>query len=78
MRETSTGPTMERLRKDGTIERLLENEFIYPGGKLTPRGFDEADRLERLGVAVRRRPEPPACGAPAFDPGGLDAAGGDR
>ena len=52
-------PTMERLRKDGTIERLLENEFIYPGGKLTPRGFEEADRLERQGVAVRRRPEPP-------------------
>ena len=52
-------PTMERLRKGGTIQRLLENELIYPGGKLTPRGFDEADRLERLGVAVRRKPEPP-------------------
>ena len=52
-------PTMERLRKGGTIQRLLENELIYPGGKLTSRGFDEADRLERLGVAVRRKPEPP-------------------
>jgi protein-tyrosine kinase len=57
--EEIDSPTVERLRKDGTIERLLENEFIYPGGKLTPRGFEEADRLERQGVAVRRRPEPP-------------------
>ncbi len=56
---------MERLRKSGTIQRLLESELIYPGGKLTALGFDEADRIERLGLAARRKPElPPAVMQP--------------
>jgi protein-tyrosine kinase len=45
---------MERLRKEGTVQRLLEHELIYPGGKLTPRGLEEVDRLERLGIVARR------------------------
>ena len=45
------GAAIERLRKDGTVQRLLDNELIYPGGKLTPRGMEEAARLQRLGIA---------------------------
>jgi exopolysaccharide/PEP-CTERM locus tyrosine autokinase len=53
------GDAIQRLRQDGTIQRLLENKLIYTTGKLTPRGEEEAARLERLGLAVRRMVEPP-------------------
>ena len=40
---------IEELRVGGTVLRLLENQLIYPGGKLTARGIEEARRL--AGVA---------------------------
>jgi protein-tyrosine kinase len=54
------GTAIEKMRKDGTVQRLLDNELIYPGGKLTARGIDEAARLERMGIAARRVVETPS------------------
>ena len=48
---------IEELRAGGTILRLLENELIYPGGKLTARGVEEARRLDAIAAAIPRRPE---------------------
>ena len=48
------GHRIDLLKSQGTIQRLLDNELIYPGGKLTHRGLEEASRLERLRIA---RPE---------------------
>jgi capsular exopolysaccharide synthesis family protein len=45
------GRRIELLKEQGTIQRLLDNELIYPGGKLTNRGLDEARRLEVLRIA---------------------------
>jgi len=53
------GRNIDLLRDQGTIQRLLDNELIYPGGKLTRRGLDEANRLERLRIA-----QPKANGGP--------------
>ena len=47
---------IEELRAGGTILRLLENQLIYPGGKLTARGIDEARRLAAVAAAIPRRP----------------------
>jgi capsular exopolysaccharide synthesis family protein len=59
------GRRIDLLRHQGSIQRLLDNELIHPGGKLTQRGLDEANRLERLRIA---RPDangpPPAEAAP--------------
>jgi exopolysaccharide/PEP-CTERM locus tyrosine autokinase len=58
------GRSIDLLREQGTIQRLLDNELIYPGGKLTHRGLDEANRLERLRIA-----QPKANGgAPGAEP----------
>lgn len=66
------GRSIDLLREQGTIQRLLDNELIYPGGKLTHRGLDEASRLERLRIAqpivngiapVAETPEKPATEA---------------
>ncbi len=56
---------IEELRAAGTVLRLLENELIYPGGKLTARGIEEARRLGAVAAAI---PRPPA----------LSGAGRDR
>lgn len=40
--------SMEVLRNKGTIQRLLENGLIFPGGKLTPNGLQECERLRNL------------------------------
>jgi exopolysaccharide/PEP-CTERM locus tyrosine autokinase len=40
--------SIEDLRKQGSIKRLLENELIYPGGRLTQRGLAEVQRLRRI------------------------------
>jgi capsular exopolysaccharide synthesis family protein len=45
------GQRIDLLKNQGTIQRLLDNELIYPGGKLTHRGLDEVNRLERLRIA---------------------------
>jgi len=45
------GQRIDLLKNQGTVQRLLDNELIYPGGKLTHRGLDEANRLERLRIA---------------------------
>lgn len=47
---------IEELREGGTILRLLENQLIYPGGKLTARGIEEARRLAAVAAAIPRRP----------------------
>lgn len=47
---------IEELRAGGTILRLLENQLIYPGGKLTARGIEEAHRLAAVAGAIPRRP----------------------
>jgi capsular exopolysaccharide synthesis family protein len=50
---------IEELRAGGTILRLLENQLIYPGGKLTARGIAEARRLAAVAAAIPRRPAAP-------------------
>jgi hypothetical protein len=40
--------SMEVLRTRGTIQRLMDNNLIYPGGKLTPKGIKECARLQQL------------------------------
>ncbi|MBI5578274.1 MAG: polysaccharide biosynthesis tyrosine autokinase [Deltaproteobacteria bacterium] len=47
---------IEELRAGGTVLRLLENQLIYPGGKLTVRGVEEARRLAAVAAAIPRRP----------------------
>jgi exopolysaccharide/PEP-CTERM locus tyrosine autokinase len=53
---------IEALRKQGSIQRLLENELIYAGGKLTRRGLAEVQRLQRI---VQHRK---AAAAPGVEP----------
>lgn len=43
------------LQSNGTILRLLQNQLIYPGGKLTAKGVEEARRLAALTAALPRR-----------------------
>ena len=50
---------IEALRADGTVLRLLENQLIHPGGKLTARGIEEARRLAAVAAAIPRRPAAP-------------------
>ncbi len=33
------------LQRNGTVQRLIEKKLIFPSGKLTPRGLEEARRL---------------------------------
>ena len=40
------GSSIEVLRTKGTIQRLLANKLIFPGGKLTPQGLQECARLQ--------------------------------
>jgi exopolysaccharide/PEP-CTERM locus tyrosine autokinase len=49
---------IDELRNSGTIIRLLQNELIHPGGKLTPKGVEEAHRLEKIAGALPRRNPP--------------------
>ena len=42
------GRSIEALRNRGTIQRLLDYELIFPGGKLTPKGLAECERLKKL------------------------------
>lgn len=53
---------IEALRNQGSIQRLLENELIYAGGKLTQRGVAEVQRLHRI---VQQRK---AAAAPGSEP----------
>jgi len=53
---------IEELRASGTVLRLLENQLIYPGGKLTARGIEEARRLAAVAAAIPRRPAAPDAG----------------
>jgi protein-tyrosine kinase len=53
---------IEELRAGGTVLRLLENQLIYPGGKLTARGIEEARRMAAVAAAIPRRPEAPDAG----------------
>lgn len=46
---------IEELRNNGTIIRLLQNELIHPGGKLTAKGIEEAERLAKVAAALPRR-----------------------
>lgn len=39
--------SIDTLRSQGTIQRLLDGKLIYPSGKLTPRGISECKRLEK-------------------------------
>lgn len=58
---------IEQLRQEGTIQRLLANKLIYPTGKLTPRGVEEAHRLVRDRV-VSAPVEPPTAFVDSGDP----------
>lgn len=40
--------SMEVLRNRGIIQRLMDNKLIFPGGKLTPKGLQECERLQQL------------------------------
>jgi capsular exopolysaccharide synthesis family protein len=46
---------IEALQDSGTIMRLLQNHLIHPGGKLTPKGVEEARRLAKIAGAFPRR-----------------------
>jgi len=46
---------IEELRNSGTIIRLLQNELIHPGGKLTAKGIEAAERLTKVAAALPRR-----------------------
>ena len=75
--DNSTGEvdqeSIEVLRNQGTIQRLLDSKLIYPSGKLTPRGIKECRRLK---TELNQRPiiRPTAGDAkdkielPEFDP----------
>jgi exopolysaccharide/PEP-CTERM locus tyrosine autokinase len=39
--------SMEALRRTGTLQRLLDNKLIFPGGKLTPGGVHECELQEK-------------------------------
>ena len=53
---------IEELRAGGTVLRLLENQLIYPGGKLTARGIEEARRMAAVAAAIPRRSAAPDSG----------------
>ena len=46
--ERVAGDDMEAFRNRGTIQRLLDHKLIFPGGKLTPKGLAECERLTKL------------------------------
>ena len=49
--------SIEVLRNQGTIQRLLESKLIFASGKLTPRGIRECRRIEaELGLRAIIRP----------------------
>ena len=48
-----TGHSMEALRNRGTLQRLLDYKLIYPGGKLTPKGLDACERLQKSNLAQK-------------------------
>ena len=39
--------SMEALKNRGTLQRLLGHKLIFPGGKLTPKGLAECERLKK-------------------------------
>lgn len=39
--------SMDVLRNRGTLQRLLDHKLIFPGGKLTPKGLSECERLTK-------------------------------
>ena len=45
---TPANRSMEALRNRGTLQRLLDHKLIFPGGKLTPKGLAEYERLKKL------------------------------
>jgi exopolysaccharide/PEP-CTERM locus tyrosine autokinase len=46
--EWVAGGTTAALRNRGTLQRLLDHKLIFPGGKLTPEGLAECERLKKL------------------------------
>ena len=48
------GRSEEALSNRGTLQRLLAHKLIFPGGKLTPKGLAECERLKKL----NRLPKP--------------------
>ena len=50
--DTATGMLdnhgMEKLKKSGTLQRLLDLELIFPDGKLTPKGLAECKYLKKV------------------------------
>jgi len=59
------GQRINLLKSQGTIQRLLDNELIHPGGKLTRHGLDEANRLERLRIAQPEKNRQPHIEEPS-------------
>ncbi len=39
--------SMDVLKNRGTLQRLLDNQLIFPGGQLTPMGLQMVERLEK-------------------------------
>ncbi len=59
--EAKNAASLERLRQSGTIDRLIQNGLLYPGGKLTPSGIAEAERLKSAyRERARQRAESPS------------------
>ena len=44
--------SMEALKNEGTLQRLLDHKLIFPGGKLTAKGLAECERMDKL-IQVR-------------------------
>lgn len=68
---------IEELRNSGTIMRLLQNELIYAGGKLTVKGLEEARRLAIVASALPRRAATRVSGEAQGD-NELNLAGDER
>jgi protein-tyrosine kinase len=46
--DRSANHSLEVLRDRGILQRLLDYKLIFPGGKLTPKGLAECERLKKL------------------------------
>ncbi|MEJ5358047.1 MAG: polysaccharide biosynthesis tyrosine autokinase [Desulfobacterales bacterium] len=63
--DAKNAASLEKLKESGTIERLIQNGLLYPGGKLTARGIAEAERVKGLHrERIRQRQEPPPAAGP--------------
>lgn len=62
--DAKNAASLEKLKQSGTIDRLMQHGLLFPGGKLTPKGITEAERLKSLyREGLRQRGETPPSAA---------------